>query len=158
MTRPVLRKIGIAFGLSFLALAYLYLSSPNGVVITATGKADGLINNGREILQGNRFWSDQQSQARREIEDLKAQPQHDAELARELKSMHQDHAKFMEDHYRDNPESRPSSSAKRAEELRDEADRVEHLDWDRQMEKYRLEKIEELVAIIRFADMRSRGH
>jgi hypothetical protein len=44
----------------FIALlifcAYLFISKPDTVVVNENGNAEGLINKGRAIIQGDRFW------------------------------------------------------------------------------------------------------
>jgi hypothetical protein len=44
----------------FIALlifcAYLFISKPDTVVINENGKVEGVINKGRAIIQGDRFW------------------------------------------------------------------------------------------------------
>lgn len=44
----------------FIALlifcGYLFISKPDTVVVNEKGKAEGLVNKGRAIIQGDRFW------------------------------------------------------------------------------------------------------
>jgi hypothetical protein len=38
---------------------YLYFSKPEGVVLNEKGKVEGLVNKGRALVQGNKFWKRQ---------------------------------------------------------------------------------------------------
>lgn len=130
------------------ATAYLFLSEPGTVVVSANGEISGLANNARETLQGSRFWRDQLKTANKELQDALDAPARDAALRRELTKLEQEIRQESEDMYRKYPDLRPSPAEQKAESLRDAADRIEQAELDRLIEEHRLKRIARLQEII----------
>jgi RNA polymerase-interacting CarD/CdnL/TRCF family regulator len=49
-------KAVVLFIALLIFLGYLFISKPDTIVVDGTGKAEGLLNKGRVIIQGDRFW------------------------------------------------------------------------------------------------------
>jgi RNA polymerase-interacting CarD/CdnL/TRCF family regulator len=49
-------KAVVLFISLLIFLGYLFISKPDTIVVDGTGKAEGLLNKGRVIIQGDRFW------------------------------------------------------------------------------------------------------
>lgn len=130
------------------AAAYLFVSEPGTVVVSANGEISGLANNARETLQGSRFWRDQLKTANKELQDALDAPARDAALRRELSKLEQEIRQESEDMYRKYPDLRPSPTERKAESLRDAADRIEQAELDRLIEEHRLKRIARLQEII----------
>jgi hypothetical protein len=45
--------------LILLLLGYLYISKPDSVVVNENGRVDGILNNTRALIQGDKFWERQ---------------------------------------------------------------------------------------------------
>ena len=61
----------ILIGLLILA-GYLFISNPDKVVVSESGKVEGLMNNGRALLQRDRFWYLQLKMATEEYDSVTA--------------------------------------------------------------------------------------
>jgi hypothetical protein len=115
----------VAVAVIAMALLYLLVSSPGKVVVDTDGSRIGLQNDVRELLQGERFWTDQMRLILHEQAELRLQPERDRRLRAELDKGLQEIHRSTEKFYKDNPAARPSQAELRAEALRDMADRVE---------------------------------
>jgi hypothetical protein len=49
-------KVVVLFIALLIFCGYLFISKPDTIVVDGTGKAVGLVNKGRAIIQGDRFW------------------------------------------------------------------------------------------------------
>lgn len=146
----------IAGALILLFVAYVSFSSPGKVVITETGDITGIINNARELVQGKTFWQGQLNAITTRLNKLEAEPAETAKMNREMENMLIESQRDTEKMYRDYPDTRPSEAERQAEALRDKADRVEQAEWDRTMEKERLERIASLRKIYSLVENRAR--
>ena len=146
----------IAGGLALLLVAYVSFSSPGKVVITETGDIIGVTNVARELVQGKTFWQEQLNATTTEINKLEAEPAETAKVNREMESMMIEWKRDDEKFYRDYPDTRPSEAERQAEALRDRADSIEQAEWDRTMEKERLERISSLRKIYSLVENRTR--
>jgi hypothetical protein len=61
----------IVIGLLILC-GYLFISNPDKVVVSESGKVEGLLNNGRALLQRDRFWYLQLKMATEEYDSVTA--------------------------------------------------------------------------------------
>jgi hypothetical protein len=52
--------------------AYIFISNPDKIVVNEAGKAEGIINKARALLQGDRFWHLQLKLANEEFEKVQA--------------------------------------------------------------------------------------
>lgn len=146
----------ISGGLVLLFVIYVSFSSPGKVVITETGDITGIINTARELVQGKTFWQGQLDAITTRLNRLEAEPAETAKMNREMENMLIESQREMEKMYRDYPDTRPSEAERQAEALRDKADRVEQAEWDRTMEKERLEQITSLRKIYALVANRAR--
>jgi len=138
------------------AIAFLCISSPDGVVVNRTGEVAGVVNSGRELLQGRRFWERQLHLARAELEWQRTQPARDAAFKREDGKMMRDLKNTMEDAYQENPGMRPSPASAQADALRDAANELEHAEIEQMLEAARLRRIADLIAILPVVEARNR--
>lgn len=146
----------IAGGLALLLVAYVNFSSPDKVVITETGVISGIINTARELVQGKTFWQGQLNAITAKLNKLEAEPAETAKMNREIEDMLIESQLDEEKMYRDCPDTRPSEAKRQAEALRDKADSIEQAEWDRTMEKERLERIVSLRKIYALVALRAR--
>lgn len=129
-------------------LTYLAVSSPKGIAVSANGDIKGVLNIVRAELQGESFWRKQLQATQDQLTWLEGQPQR---VARRHAKLAELDAKFyarLQDSYAKYPNLRPSPPKQRAEELREEADRIEQEELDEQLEQYRLKRIKELQRLI----------
>ena len=143
-------------GLALLLVMYVSFSSPGKVVITKTGDIIGVTNVARELVQGKTFWQEQLNATTTEINKLEAEPAETAKMNREMESMMIEWKRDDEKFYRDYPNTRPSEAERQAEALRDRADGIEQAEWDRTMEKERLERIASLRKTYSLVENRAR--
>lgn len=146
----------IAGALALLLVMYVSFSSPGKVVITETGDITGLINNARELVQGKTFWQGQLNTITNKLNKLEAEPAETAKMNREMENMRIEDQREMEKMYQDYPDTRPTEAERQAEALRDKADRIEQEEWDRMMEKERLEQIASLRKIYALVENRAK--
>lgn len=146
----------IAGALALLLVMYVSFSSPGKVVITETGGITGIINTARELVQGKTFWQGQLNAITTKLNKLESEPAETAKMNREMENMLIESQRDTEKMYRDYPDTRPSEAERQAEALRDKADRVEQAEWDRTMEKERLERIASLRKIYALVEIRAR--
>lgn len=133
-------------------IGYLYFSGPSRLVISSDLEITGSTNLAREALQGERFWKEQRAFARRQLDRLQTQPQKDRENRQQDARDDAELRRALETTYRENPESRPSTSTVQAERLRKKADRIEADELDRSLEAARIKRIDHLERIITFID------
>ena len=142
------RKIvGVVLAVTGLCL-YLFFSSPGEVVVDADGNITGLTNAFRASLQGKRFWATQLQEITTELAWQRGEPQRRLELDALMAESAREADAFMEQAYRNFPQTRPSEAERRAQALREEADRLEDQEFSRMVEEYRLGFIAELEALL----------
>jgi len=146
----------IAGTLALLLVAYMSFSSPGKVVIRETGDITGIINNARELVQGKTFWQGQLDAITARLNKLEAEPTETAKMNREMENMRIEDQREMEKMYQEYPDTRPSDAERQAEALRNKADSIEQAEWDRTMEKERLERIASLRKIYSLVEERAR--
>ena len=146
----------VAVALALMLVAYVGFSSPGKVVITETGDITGIINNARELAQGKSFWQGQLDAITIDISQLEAEPAENAKMNREDEAMLIEDRREMEKMYQEHPDTRPSDAERQAEALRDQADSIEMAEWDRTMEKERLERLATLRKIYTLVENRAR--
>src|SRR5450631_2083972 len=49
-------KITVIIIVIIILFGYIFFSKPDSVVINEKGKVEGLVNKGRALLQGDKFW------------------------------------------------------------------------------------------------------
>ena len=116
---------------------YLFFSTPGKVVINEAGDTSGFINSIRSNLQGKDFWKDQVKEVKEELKNELNFPRDQAELKKDLDKLDTDINRDMEDMYREFPEMRPSDQDRLAENLREEADRIDAQELDKTLDEYR---------------------
>lgn len=126
-------------------LAYLALTSPDGLVVRSDGSVSGFFNILREKIQGQSFWQQQLAKAQASLDWELAAPERRAELDRKIDIYRQ----AREEMYQRHPSLRPSAAEEHAEALRDEADRIEAAKLERWLEERRVRRISELEAIVK---------
>ena len=148
--------------LSFLAvfsllatLIYLIASSPGGLVVSADGSIDGAANVVRSKLQGERFWHKQLLEAKIELEWKQSAPELQSKRSTRIAELEERTKQLLEELYQRNPRARPSPAERKAEALRDEADRIEQDELEQWLEVNRLKRIAELQRIVKFLESRS---
>jgi flagellar biosynthesis GTPase FlhF len=146
----------IAGALALLLVAYVGFSSPGKVVITESGDITGIINSARKSMQGKSFWQGQLNAITTRLNKLEAEPAETAKMNREMNSLLIDERREMEKMYQEYPDTRPSEAERQAEALRNKADSIEQAEWDRTMEKERLERIASLRKIYFLVEERAR--
>lgn len=104
-----------------VSLLYLFLSSPDGLVVSPKGDVKWITNRARAVLQGRSFWVQQLGVAQRQLSEARAAPEREAQGWRELEQAQRELDRETEYMYRRAPHLRPS----RAEALRERADRIE---------------------------------
>lgn len=72
--RLLVNVVRLSLVLVLTILTYLYLSSPNAVVVGKDRDIEGLANQARGYLQGDRFWEDQLEQAKGRLKLLQSGP------------------------------------------------------------------------------------
>lgn len=142
------KKIKIVSGLLVAVFLYVYCSSPGKVVVDKNGNIKGLINKARASIQMKRFWKNQLKEINAELKWQLGEPLRKAKLDREMKQIFNEFDQSMEEMYREHPEMRPSVAERQAEALRERADQIEQQEFDRYLEKMRLERIAELRNIL----------
>lgn len=151
-----MKKTAILFTLAALIILYLFYSSPDNVAINEKGEIKGFINKARASLQGKGFWKDQLLTIKSELQWEQSEPEREAEFEKELEQFDRKLKKEMEEFYRENPDMRPSRAELRADRLRERADQIEDAEWDRELQKMRLERIKELKKILRVAQAKAK--
>jgi len=146
----------IAGGLALLFVLYVSFSSPGKVVIKESGSIAGIINIARELVQGKSFWQGQLKAITTNLNKLEAEPAETTKMNQKMESMMVESKRDDEKMYRDYPDMRPSEAERQAEALRDKADSIEQAEWDRTMEKERLEQIVSLRKIYALVENRTR--
>ncbi|MBI9090737.1 MAG: hypothetical protein JEZ12_16085 [Desulfobacterium sp.] len=141
-------KVKAFIWLIVLSVGYLYLSSPKLVVVNNSGNIKGAVNHARVFLQGESFWKKQLKIINSELQWEFAGPQRQAENKREINKILKELNQIMEETYKENPEMRPTPAERIAEKLRERADRIEEAQEDYLLEKWRLERIAELQALV----------
>ena len=141
-------KAKVFLGLAIIVAVYLYLSSPGKVVVDEVGDVKDLINTARAALQGKNFWKDQFREVNSALQRELSEPQRRAELDSEMNQMLREVDQSTEEMYREHPDLRPSPEERQAEILRERADQIEQAEFDRFLEKIRLERIAELRKLL----------
>ncbi len=139
----MLKQLIVILGIVMASFAYLYLSSSDGIVVSENGEITGFLNEGREVLQGRKFWIQQLAEIDAEIAEKIERPAHlvmakvDQELAVNLE-------RSMEGYYRKYPEARPSPAEAEARALRRRADEIEHAELLRLIAQHEEQRLAEL--------------
>jgi hypothetical protein len=144
-------KIKLVAGAMGVILVYLFLSSPDGVAVDRNGDVRGVLNIAREGLQGKRFWTNQVKEINAELQWELSQPRRQVEINRELDKAIREIDRSMEDMYKEFPEMRPSAAERRADSLREKAERIEDAEMARFLENARLQEISKLQTILPIA-------
>lgn len=143
--------------LIFLALPALWFlwsvqwGSPTELVVDSSGQISGYVNNLRVSAQGEKFWQQQLELVRREIDYLERAPQRAREMDAEMAQLERELMEWNQELYRDHPELRPSPAQIRAQQLRDEADRIEDQQFKamiKRVEQESLSRLREIETII----------
>ncbi|MDD2717509.1 MAG: hypothetical protein PHW04_16585 [Candidatus Wallbacteria bacterium] len=109
----------VAVALIAVFLMYSYLSSPGEVVVSPNGDVQGFLSNLRVVLQGQQFWQDQLSLAKKELQMQRERP---GELARRQKEVDDVSRQIfngldqdVEKLYQQHPDLRPTTEEQQAE-------------------------------------------
>lgn len=129
-------------------IAYLALTTPDGLAIRSDGSVSGFFNILREKVQGQSFWQQQLDEARAALDWELAAPERQAEFNRRSALRSRSLDQTIEDMYQRHPSLRPSPAEQYAEALREEADRIEAAELDRRLEESRIRRIAELETIV----------
>ena len=128
--------------------SYGYFSNPDGIAITKEGKVDGLINNGRAILQSDKFWKLQ-------LERVNEKYNKNLTPGESMTSKMQENDQNLREYYKevdDNSKGQYTPEEVMANSLRRKADSIEkagnYRERDEWSEKSRLETIEDCKIII----------
>jgi len=140
-------KIKIIVVGAILILAYLFLSSPEKVVVDTYGNVNGVINKSKALVQGKSFWNDQLQEIDKELAELTSRPERMAKLAEYTRKLLQESDQRMEEFHERYPENRPSEEQVYADKLREEADKIEHEEIMKLLEKFRIKRIAKLQKI-----------
>ena len=82
-----------------------------------------------------------------EYAQLLDEPRLNAELDREMRAMDREIEREMEQMYREFPDLRPTPAELEVERLRDRANGIEYAEFGREMEEYRIARMNELRRI-----------
>ena len=145
----------LAAGATFASITYLYLSSPNALVLSKDGEIAGIANVVRAQLQGNAFWKNQLFEARRALEWAQTDPQRTAMRKERLETLLAQSKLRLEEFDRLHPRSKPSAASEEAERLRDAADGIEQAETDQYIESIRISRIARLENIIKILEFRN---
>ena len=145
----------LAAGATFASITYLYLSSPNALVLSKDGEIAGIANVVRAQLQGNAFWKNQLFEARRALEWAQTDPQRTAMRKERLETLLAQSKLRLEEFDRLHPRSKPSAASEEAERLRDAADGIEQAETDQYIESIRISRIARLEDIIKILEFRN---
>ena len=145
----------LAAGATFASITYLYLSSPNALVLSKNGEIAGIANVVRAQLQGNAFWKNQLFEARRALEWAQTDPQRTAMRKERLETLLAQSKLRLEEFDRLHPRSKPSAASEEAERLRDAADGIEQAETDQYIESIRISRIARLEDIIKILEFRN---
>ena len=133
-------SLGLLFVIGFTG--YLFLSSPDGVVVDETGKIDWVINNARETLQGKRFWRNQLNK----VNDRILSGENALIWIPQTSAMHREERMKKninpDEFYGNYPDAKPSATMQKAGLLRDKADELEGLGKEQYILKMIKQKIE----------------
>jgi len=129
--------------------AYILFSSPTGIAVTKLGKPNGLINEFKEMAQGQSFWQDQEKVIIKKITSLNNQPAEDAKFEKEMAEFEKESRRDDEQFYRQHPDLRPSPAEKVAEALREKADAIEEQQLKKELEQDRLAELDELQHMLK---------
>ena len=146
---PVILLVGA------LVLAACY-TSPGKLVVDANGEILGVVNMARALVQGRSFWGDQLSQAQIALAWEQDEPNRMDRIERELAPALRDTERFLESVYREHPELRPSSAARKAASLREQASRIEAEEFDEMLEQQRQARMAGLRGLIPLREERAR--
>ena len=148
----------LALALLVAISTYLFLSSPEGVVVSTEGEVIGFFNKARSHLQRENFWEQQLSEVNRSLEWERSTPERRAKLdalidLREKNSEKQMEKveKITEEIYERNPRLRPSSAHIEIKRLRKLADEIEEAEFKRTLDglrQSRMLKLEKIVQVI----------
>ena len=139
------------FAFAFFILVFVMIkltSGPSKVVVNQDGEIQGIFNELRASIQGNRFWENQAKEIKSEIEWELEEPQRQDEWNREMRELEREEKRELNEFYRENPELRPTRAQLMAEHFREKADRIEQNELDRELEQLRLEKIDKLRILL----------
>jgi len=146
-------KIKVAFVI-VSSLSYFYFSTPGEVVVQVNGEVRGVFNKFRVVLKNKQFWKNQLKEIDKELTWELTEPERTAISNQELEILEQQFKKEDEQFYRDNPDMRPSPSEIEVEKLREQADAIEQAELDKELEQYRLNRIDELYKIRKHVEAR----
>ena len=119
------------------------MSSPDGIAVDDKGNIEWVVDKVRASLQGEQFWRDQLSKV-----DDRIQSGENALI--ELPQIHSKHLKkretaesSLEEFYSKHPDARPSETKHKANQLRNQADKLERQEGQKYFLRVIKQQIEE---------------
>lgn len=152
---PAARAVSLfSIGTVITTILYLYASSADGIVVSPEGAVQRYANVARSVLQGDRFWREQLNIVKRTLEWALSLPERQARREEQIEKLDKTTRARQEYLYQRTPRARSSPAEERAEALLDEADRIEQVEIDQRLERYRSERIDNLQFTIQVLQMR----
>ncbi len=125
-------------------VAYIFFSTPNGLVIDEKGQIDGVTNNIRSFFQGERFWEAQLLACDEDLKWYLDEPKRQAQIEKDMEDFSKKAKMMDQEFYQKNPDLKPTASQLEAERLRELADEIEEKEAKEIWEKERVRMVSEL--------------
>lgn len=143
-----LKVSSVLFILIVIFISYFKFSSTDEIVINEQGNINGILNKLRYKLQDNDFLIEQKKIIEHRIDYEKKEPERLKEFNITMNEVMNDINKDREEFEKEYPDMAPSKIEIYIEDLRNRADKLEELEEEKMLEKFRLEHISELELIL----------
>ncbi len=138
----------VLFILIVIFISYFKFSSTDEIVINEQGNISGVLNKLRYKLQDKDFLIEQKRLVESELDYQKKEPERLKEFNITMNEVMNDINKDREEFEKEYPDMAPSKIEIYIEDLRNRADKLEELEEEKMLEKFRLEHISELELIL----------
>lgn len=138
----------VLFILIVVFISYFKFSSTDEIVINEQGNISGVLNKLRYKLQDKDFLIEQKRLLESELDYQKKEPERLKEFKETIKNFIDKNNEHMAELEKQYPSMKPSEIQIYIDELRSRADKLEELENEKMIEKFRLEHISELELIL----------
>lgn len=138
----------VLFILIVVFISYFKFSSTDEIVINKQGNISGVLNKLRYKLQDKDFLIEQKRLLESELDYQKKEPERLKEFKETIKNFIEDSKVRIAEFEKEYPNMKKSEVQIYIDELRSRADKLEELENEKMLEKFRLEHISELELIL----------
>ena len=143
-----LKVSSVLFVLIVIFISYFKFSSTDKIAINEQGNVSGVLNKLRYKLQDKDFLIEQKKIIEHRIDYEKKEPERLKEFNETIKKFIDKNNESMAELEKQYPSMKPSEIQIYIDELRSRADKLEELENEKMLEKFRLEHISELELIL----------